>query len=58
MGTFGLQMRKQVPGLRIPPTRGCRSCDRPEVSPALTCNDIIGMHNCLSSKTCKDWDYE
>jgi proteasome lid subunit RPN8/RPN11 len=36
-----VQIKKQVPGLRIPPTWGCRSCERPEVSPAHTCNLII-----------------
>ena len=31
----------QVPGLRIPPTRGCRRCRRPEVTPAHTCTNSI-----------------
>lgn len=32
-----LQVREQVPGLRIPPAWGCRPYGQPEVSPAHTC---------------------
>lgn len=32
----------QVPGLRIPRTRGCRPCGRPELDPAHTCTDRLG----------------
>jgi len=31
----------QVPGLRIPPTKGCRPFGRPEISPAHTCKKIL-----------------
>lgn len=42
MGTEAVQTKTQIPGLRIPPTTGCRSLERPEVVPAHTCKRAIG----------------